>query len=148
MKTHEDRDLNGRLSLAKSSGELIGAVYCDALAKGYRCPVILLLDLEDEFGGALARVIMGKADVEQQLAPIVGGRVVGTRATFTMPMEFEKARQLLPGLFPWLRNIFSRPPALGKIAVVVVALGGATSLLADAELEVEVTLSPTTRDRQ
>lgn len=119
-----ERDKNARQRYLVGSWGTVKLVHQRALSAGLEDPVMLLLDCEDVAGRKMARQFASDAEIEAHIAASLGGRQPGATISWFEPMPFTKARSLFGPMHPATQQIFSKPPEMGEILVVVVTTEG------------------------
>lgn len=128
---HPDDPLDLQQSLVESSLPLVFETYDAAVAEGFTQPLVVLVDCEDEIGGALARAWVGDDAVDDAVAHHSGAEADGEPTTvFARAIAWDDATADLSAAFPYLGPILKAPPPEDGVLVIGVTAGGASALTA------------------
>jgi len=105
------------------------SAYDLAKSEGMAEPVVFLLDCEDEIGGEIARSWLGSEAVEEAIEQrrLETGEE-GLTTVFAYAFPFEKCREEVPAIFPYLEPVFSEALPRESFLAIVVTCGGASAL--------------------
>lgn len=130
----EDDPLEIQQSLVESSLALVFGAYDEAVAAGVARPLVVLLDCEDELGGAIARGWLGDEVVEDAVAAQAAADETHGEAdpttVFARAIAWDEARDDLAAAFPYLAPALAEGPPEDGVFVVGVTAGGASALTA------------------
>ena len=119
------QDEQARSQLAEANYDQMCEVYRRAAAAGAAAFVVLVLDCGDVLGNQLARLCVGDARIEAELAAREGGSRAGATMTLVVPTDYEQTREGLLASFPELEADFT-PPTPDNFLAVLVTSGGAS----------------------
>ncbi len=119
-----DDPLEQQQALAESSLPLLFETYDQAIEKGVKSPVVILVDCEDEIGGQIARAWLGDETVDDAIA----NTTTDDTTVFARAESWKQCKQEVPQTFEYLAPVFENgPPGDGFLAVSITA-GGASAL--------------------
>ena len=120
--------LDAQQALLESCLPLVFAEYDQAVQRGLKTPVVVLVDCEDELGGDIARAWVGDEAVDTAIAEQLHERQSDEETTaFARVVSFAEAKREIPQVFPYLEPVFAAPPQDGFLAISITA-GGASAL--------------------
>lgn len=125
--------LEAQQTLLESCLPVVFAEYDDAVSRGVKTPVVVLVDCEDAIGGEIARAWVGDEAVDSAIAEEAQDRTSDDQTTtLARAVSFAEAKSGVPAIFPYLRPVFSATPQGGFLAISVTA-GGASALTVPPE---------------
>lgn len=132
--TPEDDPLEVQQSLVESSLALVFSAYDEAVDANIASPIVVLVDCEDELGGAIARSWLGDDAVDDAIAAQVDaddspGESDPT-TVFARAIGWDEARDDLAAAFPYLKPALVDGPPEDGVFVVGVTAGGASAMTA------------------
>ncbi|MEM1304988.1 MAG: hypothetical protein AAGG46_08825 [Planctomycetota bacterium] len=105
------------------------AAYDAAVEDGIETPAVVVLDCEDELGGAIARALLGEEVVDDAIAD-QQAEDADIVTVFTAAYGWDDCREQATTYFPYLAEAFDQgPPDDGFLALGVTA-GGASAFTA------------------
>lgn len=120
-----DDPLEQQQQLAETSLPLLFQTYDDALAEQVDRPVLVLLDCEDDIGGAIARGWLGDEAVDDAIAYTDDE---SETTVFARAVAWEASCSEIPKFFPYLASVFAQGPPVDGFLVISVTSGGASAL--------------------
>jgi hypothetical protein len=121
--------LEAQQTLLETSLPLAFETYDDAVSRNVDDPVVLVLDCEDEIGGAIARSWLGDEAVDDAISYQAASDPAGDATTvFAYAFSLEECRREIPPVFPYLAPALEAPPAPGGFWAIAVTSGGASLL--------------------
>lgn len=124
MDTTDD-PLEQQQQLTETSLPLLFQTYDDALAERIDRPVLVLLDCEDDIGGAIARGWLGDDAVDDAIAYT---DEESDTTVFARAVAWETASGEIPKFFPYLAPVFAEDAPGDGFLVISVTSGGASAL--------------------
>jgi len=125
----QESALQDQQELLESSLPAAFSAYDLAKREGMAQPVVFLLDCEDEIGGEIARSWLGSEAVEEAIEQrLADGGEAGLTTVFAYAFPFEKCREEVPEIFPYLKPVFSETLPHESFLAIVVTCGGASAL--------------------
>ncbi len=126
---HINDPLELQQELAEANLPTIFAAYEEAKSEGIKQPLILLLDCEDELGGAIARSWLGDEQVDNAIAIENQSNEDESLTTlFALPAEWQDCREELKESFPYLSEFFESDYPEDGLLVLSITAGGASAL--------------------
>ncbi|MAT68858.1 MAG: hypothetical protein CMJ58_04985 [Planctomycetaceae bacterium] len=120
--------LEAQQALLETCLPQVFAEYDDAIRRGVKQPVVVVVDCEDGIGGQIARAWAGDDEVDAAIAEQQQDRTSGDETTtLSRAVSFAEAKREIPQVFPYLEPVFAAPPRDGFLAISVTA-GGASAL--------------------
>ncbi|MCA9258499.1 MAG: hypothetical protein KDA61_04835 [Planctomycetales bacterium] len=124
----DDDALEAQQWLLENSLPAAVAAYRDALSQGIACPVVYVVDCEDEVGGKIVRSWLGDEAVDDAIADQELQREHEEETTvFAWAFDWDEAAGETAAMFPYLEPAFEERPDDGFLAISVAA-GGASAL--------------------
>lgn len=123
-----DDPLEAQQLLVESALPLVFEAYDEASAEGIADPLVVLVDCEDELGGAIARGWLGDEKVDDAIA--AEGTDGDTTTAFARAIAWAECREELAEAFPYLAEVLGSPPPGDGVLVIGVTAGGASALTA------------------
>lgn len=124
-----DDPLDQQQELAESSLALLFETYDEALERGMKSPVVILLDCEDEIGGQIARAWLGDEAVDDAIA----NNTDGETTVYARAEGWQQCKRDVPETFEYLAPVFAEGPPTDGFMVVSVTAGGASALTVPME---------------
>lgn len=119
-----DDPLEQQQELAESSLALLFETYDQAIERGMKSPVVILVDCEDEIGGQIARAWLGDDAVDDALA----NNPDEETTVYARAESWRECKREVPETFEYLAPVFAEGPPDDGFLVVSVTAGGASAL--------------------
>jgi len=125
----QESTLQAQQELLENSLPAAFSAYDLAKGEGMADPVVFLLDCEDEIGGEIARSWLGGDAIDEAIEQRrAEDGEEGQTTVFAYAFPFEKCREEVPAIFPYLKPIFSKALPRESFLAIVVTYGGASAL--------------------
>jgi hypothetical protein len=130
----EDDPLELQQSLVESALPLVFEAYDEAIEDGVAAPIVVLVDCEDELGGAIARGWLGDDAIDDAIAAQAAADSAPNESDPTTVLAraiaWDEARGELAAAFPYLKPILDGKLPADGVFVVGITAGGASALTA------------------
>ncbi|QDU56238.1 hypothetical protein [Aeoliella mucimassa] len=124
MADDDSDPLEQQQELAESSLPLLFETYDQAIERGLKTPVVILVDCEDEIGGQIARAWLGDDAVDDAIA----NNTDSETTVYARAESWKQCKQAVPETFEYLAPVFAEGPPDDGFLVVSVTAGGASAL--------------------